>query len=200
MSQDMTPGSDPTAAPVPGSPPADHPSSTGGASVARLILVAVFGIAMAAVGLATALRPAPSGTAETHPERATAGQVGTAGRFEITARLVEMPGKFLANDGLYNYAFVLKYDVLSVHRSDGHVESPVYVAHYNPRKTRAKVADEFYSDLGGNLARFRAGDVHRLALELPWDEHYIGPLVDRYHEVAGKRIYWAIWSNAAGGG
>ncbi len=195
MSQSETPGLQPVATPVDDSSPTDPAAGSG---VARLILVAVVVVAVAAIGLATALRPPSTNTAEIRSEADAAGQVGTAGRFEITARLVELPGKFLANDGLYNYAFVLKYDVLKVHRSDGRVASTVYVAHYNPRKTRASVADEFYSELGGNLERFRAGDLHRLALELPWDEHYIGPLVDRYHEVAGKRIYWAIWSNAAG--
>ena len=168
-------------------------------SSARWILGAMMLIALVAVGVATALRPASTqDVSKTAPEDTTPdGPIRTAGRFEVTGRLVEMPGKFLANDGLYNYAFVLKYDVLTIHRGGDQVESTIYVAHYNPRKTRDEVADEFYPDLGGNLKRFRAGDIHLLALELPWDEHYIGPLVDRYHQVNGKRIYWAIWSNTA---
>jgi len=203
MSTSATPGSEPVAAPDPDSPTTVPPAGNGHAAAARWILVAVIVVVIAAIGLATALRPSSTNTAEINSrlgtaDSASAGRVRTTGRFEITARLVELPGKFLANDGLYNYAFVLKYHVLQVHRSEGQVESTVYVAHYNPRKTRARVADEFYPDLGGDLERFRAGDSHRLALELPWDEHYIGPLVDRYHKVNGKRIYWAIWSNAAG--
>ena len=177
----------------------DPPSSP---AAARLLLLGVIVVGAAAIGIGSALRNQAT-TADDRKRVAgseVAGDVRTAGRFEVTAKLVELPGDFLPNDGLYNYAFVLKYELLEVHRSEGDVESTFYVAHYNPRKTRARVADEFYSDLGGNLMRFRAGDVHRLALELPWDQHYIGPLVDRYHDLAGKRIYWAIWSNSAGAG
>ena len=180
----------------------DPPSSH---AAARIILLGVILVGVAAIGVATAVRNSATTTAsadsrDKDQKAAVAGEVGTAGRFEVTAKLVELPGEFLPNDGLYNYAFVLKYEVLEVHRSEGDVASTLYVAHYNPRKTRTKVADEFYSDLGGNLERFRAGDVHRLALEQPWDQHYIGPLVDRYHKLADKRIYWAIWSNSAGTG
>ena len=188
----------------PGSTATDPPSCL---AAARLLLLGVFVVGAAAIGIGSALRNQAT-TADARnrvagseiAKNAVAGDVSTAGRFEVTAKLVELPGDFLPNDGLYNYAFVLKYELLEVHRSEGDVESTFYVAHYNPRKTRARVADEFYSDLGGNLMRFRAGDVHRLALELPWDQHYIGPLVDRYHDLAGKRIYWAIWSNSAGAG
>lgn len=185
-----------TQSPLPEPAPEAPPKNTVNSS-ARWILGAMVLVALVAVGVATALRP-PSGQGvrgTTPEDTAPDGPVRTAGRFEVTARLAKMPGQFLANDGLYNYAFVLKYNVLTVHRGGDQVESTIYVAHYNPRKPRAKVADEFYPDLGGNLKRFRAGDVHRLALEEPWDEHYIGALVDRYHEVGGKRIYWAIWSN-----
>ena len=202
MSQSQTPETDPAEAPS----PADPISGRGGSTAARWILLAVVVVPVIAVAVATGLRNELSrnrhdGTDNALPDQAgTEGQVTAAGRFEVTAKLIELPGAFLPNDGLYNYAFVLKYEVLHVHRGGDAVGKVIHVAHYNPRKTRARVGDEFYPDLGGTVDRFRAGDVHRLAMEEPWDEHYIGPLVDRYHETSGKRLYWAIWSNAVGDG
>ena len=202
MPHSETPAMEPVDGPVSESAATGRPS---GPALARIILLGVIVAGLAAIAIATALRNSDTTTAsadsrDTLAMTAVAGEVHTAGRFEVTAKLVELPGKFLANDGLYNYAFVLKYEVLEVHRSEGEVGSTLFVAHYNPRKKRARVADEYYSNLGGNLERFRAGDVHRLALEQPWDQHYIGPLVDRYHKRADKRIYWAIWSNSVGNG
>ena len=120
--------------------------------------------------------------------------VMTMGSVEVTARLMEIRGEFLPNDNFYNYAFVLKYDLVEVHR--GRVDAKeIVVAHYNPLKPRATVADEFYPDIGGKLKKFRAGDTHRMALELPIDEFYIGGIVDRYFQEKKDPIYWVVWTN-----
>ena len=59
----------------------------------------------------------------------------TLGSVEVTGRLLEIPGEFPAND-LYNYAYVLKYQVLEVHR--GTVDAKeIFVAQYNPLKPRS---------------------------------------------------------------
>ena len=185
-------------------PATDPESGRNGSAAARWILLTVVVVVAIAVTVASGVRSGssstgPGGTVTAPPGQAgIQGQVTTAGRFEVTAKLTELPGAFLPNDGLYNYAFVLKYEVLEVHRGGDDVGKVIHVAHYNPQKTRSEVGDEFYPDLGGTVDRFRAGDVHRLAMEEPWDEHYIGPLVDRYHETTGKRLYWAIWSNSVG--
>ena len=200
MSESTTPETDPTKDPS----STDPESGRNGSAAARWILLAVVVVVTIAVTVATGVRSgssnnAPGGAVAATPGQAgIQGQVTTAGRFEVTAKLMELPGAFLPNDGLYNYAFVLKYEVLDVHRGGDDVGKVIHVAHYNPRKTRSEVGDEFYPDLGGTVDRFRAGDVHRLAMEEPWDEHYIGPLVDRYHETTGKRLYWGIWSNSVG--
>ena len=200
MSESTTPETAPAEAPSPTDPEAGRNGST----AARWVLLTVVVVVAIAITVATGVRSGssrnrPDGTVEAPSGQAgIQGQVTTAGRFEVTAKLTELPGAFLLNDGLYNYAFVLKYEVLDVHRGGDDVGKVIHVAHYNPRKTRSEVGDEFYPDLGGTVDRFRAGDVHRLAMEEPWDEHYIGPLVDRYHETTGKRLYWAIWSNSAG--
>ncbi len=171
----------------------DSPIPTDSGRGARRLLLGLIGAAIIAVAIAASLRPS---TADLPGDAGADLRVTSDGRFEVTARLVELPGDFLPNDGLYNYAFVLKYEVIRVHRGDI-AAGTIHVAHYNPRKPRSRVADEFYPDLGGTVTGFRAGDTHRLALDAPWDEHYIGPLVDRYHQLSDKTLYWSIRCNAA---
>jgi hypothetical protein len=119
-------------------------------------------------------------------------EVTTLGSAEITAQLVEIPGPFPAND-LYDYAYVLKYRVLKVHR--GNIPAgDVLVAHYNPLKPRDRVQDDRSGKVGGHLSAYRAGDVHRMALESPLDQFWMGGIVDKYFETGGTR-YWAVWTN-----
>lgn len=119
-------------------------------------------------------------------------EVTTLGTTEVTARLVEIPGPFPPND-LYNYAYVFRYRVLQVHR--GKVEgNEILVAQYNPLKPRASVQDDGSGKVGGNLQSFRAGDVHRMALEAPVDQYWMGGIIDKYFNQSGVR-YWAAWTN-----
>ena len=119
-------------------------------------------------------------------------EVTTMGKAEVTAQLLEIPDQFPPND-LYNYAFVLKYRVIKVHR--GSVPgSEIFVAHYNPLKPRATVADDLSGKIGGHLDGFRAGDVHRMALESPVDQFWMGGIIDKYFGQPGVR-YWAVWTN-----
>lgn len=119
-------------------------------------------------------------------------EVTTLGTAEVTAQLVEIPDAFPPND-LYNYAFVLKYRVLKVHR--GQVpDKEILVAQYNPLKPRATVADDISGKVGGHVEAFRAGDVHRMALDSPVDQHWMGGIIDKYFNQPGVR-YWAVWTN-----
>jgi hypothetical protein len=45
-------------------------------------------------------------------------QVTTLGSIEVTARLVEIPEGAIFKRDLYNYATILKYEVLKVHRGE----------------------------------------------------------------------------------
>ena len=58
---------------------------------------------------------------------------------------------------LYDYATVLKYEVVKLHRGElkGGV---IYVGHYNPWKPRGEAADRRVKDIGGNL---RQCQVHK---------------------------------------
>src|ERR671939_310326 len=66
-------------------------------------------------------------------------EVTTLGSAEVTAQLLEIPGEFPPND-LYNYAYVLKYRVLKVHRGNA-PQGDILVAQYNPLKPRDRVQD-----------------------------------------------------------
>ena len=121
------------------------------------------------------------------------GKVTTLGSIEVTAQLVEIRGRLL-NDPLYDYAHVMKYKVLQVHR--GNVDKDIiYVGHYNPAKPRDKVADARVQEIGGNLKKFRAGDIHRMALEIPIDDYYMGGIINKYFQESKDPIYWALWTN-----
>ncbi|MFB3902458.1 MAG: hypothetical protein ACE15E_03335 [Acidobacteriota bacterium] len=71
----------------------------------------------------------------------------------------------------------------------------VYIGRYNPLKPRSSVTDARVTDVGGNVRQFKVGDVHRMALEVPIDEHYMGGIVNRYSGQPTGPIYWAVWSN-----
>jgi hypothetical protein len=124
-------------------------------------------------------------------------ELARRGRIEVTARLVEIPEKAIFDRELYNYATVLKYDVIEVHR--GRVKgSTIYVGHYNPAKPRSDVADRRVTDVGGHLKSFRAGDVHRMAMDDSMLDHFSGGILNLYSKEDTDPIYWAVWTNPAG--
>ena len=151
----------------------------------------VVGSFLLAVGLmAAACSKGREGTASpgSDPELANRGSI------EVTARLVEIPEKAIFDRPLYNYATVLKYQVLETHR--GKVKGQtIYVGHYNPAKPRSKAADQRVRDIGGNLKSFRAGQVHRMALEESMTDHFKGGVLHKYSEEDADPIYWAVWTN-----
>jgi hypothetical protein len=87
--------------------------------------------------------------------------------------------------------------VLETHR--GKVEGQtIYVGHYNPFKPRTEAADRIVKGIGGDLKEFRGGQVHRMALEVPIDDHYMGGIVNKYFDQKPDPIYWAVWTNQVG--
>ena len=121
-------------------------------------------------------------------------EVTTQGTVEVTARLAQITGKFMPNDN-YDYVFVMKYEVLQVHRGavDG---KEIFVGHYNPLKPRSRAADRFVEKVGGNVDRFQEGDVHRMALESPLEDIYMGGVIDKHFGEKGTR-YFAVWTDRA---
>lgn len=120
-------------------------------------------------------------------------EVISRGSFEITAKLLEIKEEFPPND-LYDYVYVLKYETLKIHRGEFESDT-IFVGHYNPLKPRNRAADDRVPDIGGNLNRFHKGDVHRMALEVPIDNYYMGGIIDKYFDERTGPIYWAVWTN-----
>jgi hypothetical protein len=132
--------------------------------------------------------------AEAPPNTGEDAEVTKRGTIEVTGKLVEIPEGAIFKRELYDYATVLKYQVLQVHRGKVNGET-IYVGHYNPIKPRAEAADKKVPDIGGNLKTFRAGQVHRMALDGSIDDHYMGGIVNKYFGQQTDPIYWAVWTN-----
>jgi hypothetical protein len=124
-------------------------------------------------------------------------QVKSLGTVEVTARLVEVPEGAVFYRELYNYATILKYEVVSVHRGTLQKGSVIYVGHYNPWKSRAEAADTRVTGIGGTVKQFQAKRLHRMALETPMDDHFMGGIVDKYFGKHEGPSYWAVWTNDA---
>jgi hypothetical protein len=153
----------------------------------------VAGSLLLAVSLmAAACAKKREGAASADPELAKRGSI------EVTATLVEIPEGAIFERELYNYATVLKYQVLEVHR--GKVKGQtIYVGHYNPFKPRSEAADRRVQDVGGNLKSFRAGEGHHMALEESMLDHFPGGILNKYSEEDTDPIYWAVWTDPASG-
>ena len=127
-------------------------------------------------------------------DSAPSPELATNGDVEVTAKLLAIPSDFPRND-LYDYVYVMKYHVLKVHR--GKVDGDtIFVGHYNPLKPRASAGDKYSGKVGGDVHRFQAGDVHRMALEAPLEELYMGGIIDKHIAEGGTR-YRAIWTDRA---
>jgi len=121
-------------------------------------------------------------------------QVTTRGTVEVTARLEEIPEGAIFQRDLYDYTTILKYAVIKVHRGKVRAES-IYVGHYNPFKPRSEASDQRVKDIGGDLERFRAGQIHRMALEIPIDDYFMGGIINKYFGKSSDPIYFAVWTN-----
>jgi hypothetical protein len=125
-------------------------------------------------------------------------ELAKRGSIEITARLVEIPEGAIFQRPLYNYATVLRYQVLNVHR--GRVKGQtIYVGHYNPFKARSEAADRRVPDIGGNLKAFHAGQVHRMALAESMLDQFTGGILNKYSGEDTDPIYWAVWTDLVSG-
>jgi len=136
----------------------------------------------------------PVGCGAPAPTDGADPKVTTMGTIEVTAKLVDIPGTFPPND-MYDYAYVMKYEIVQVHR--GEASGTIFVGQYNPLKKRAEAADERSGEIGGNIVRFRTGDLHRLALDVPIDNFCMAGIVNEYAETAPSDapVYWAVWTN-----
>ena len=155
---------------------------------APAVQAAVIGVLLAWLLASCRPRSDVSGTGAPDPHLTTNGTV------EVTAKLVEIPEGAIFKRDLYDYATILKYQVVKVHR--GQVATNIlFVGHYNPWKPRAEAADKRVQGIGGTVRQFRAGDTHRMALEVPMDDHFMGGIVNKYFGKETGPLYWAVWTD-----
>lgn len=129
-------------------------------------------------------------------------EVARLGRLEVTARLLERPDQF-PQLGAYRYTYVLKYQVLAVHRPDPAGKHPleagdiIFVGHYKPWMPRSQVRDDDWgkSPLGGRLDQFNTGEAHRMALDYELQDLAPSGALDYCFPPATNRFF-AIWANA----
>jgi hypothetical protein len=123
------------------------------------------------------------------------------GRIEVTARLIERPERF-PDLGAYRYTYVLKYQVLTIHRQDSAGKYPlrpadeIFIGHYKPWLPRAQIRDSDWgeSPLGGKLDQFVTGEVHRLALDYELQDLAPSGALDYCFPPATNRFF-ALWTN-----
>jgi hypothetical protein len=116
------------------------------------------------------------------------------GSVEVTAQLVEIPEGAIFKRDLYDYATILKYKVTKIHRGSLK-EEVIFIGHYDPWKPRSEAPDNKVKNIGGNLKQFRAGQIHRMALEVPIDDHFMGGIVNKYFGQDTGPLYWAVWAD-----
>jgi len=109
-------------------------------------------------------------------------------KIELTAKLVDIPGKFPPDD-LYDYAYVMKYEGL-----DGALKGQtIYVAHYKPRQKRKKIKDKMKDFVSGSLKKFKVGDSHKLTLDPDLEKIWQGAVVDDFFATDRKSTrYWCL--------
>ncbi len=129
-------------------------------------------------------------------ELSTDTNLTTRGSIEVTARLVEVPEGAIFKRDLYDYTTILKYKILKVHRGEVKADT-IYVGHYDPWKPRNEAADRRIKDIGGNARSFQAGQVQRMALQVPLDDYFMGGIVNKYFGQETGPLYWAVWCNLA---
>jgi hypothetical protein len=106
----------------------------------------------------------------------------------VTAKLVEIPTKLPADD-LYDYAYVMRYEVLGGPMD----KSTILVAHYKPRQPRAKIKDKMKEFVGGKLRSFNQGDVHKMKLTADLKKIWKGALTDEFAATDRKSVrYWCL--------
>jgi hypothetical protein len=115
-------------------------------------------------------------------------QAGDKDTIEVTAKLVEIPGKFPPDD-LYDYAYVMKYKV-----QGGKLDKKtILVAHYKPRRARKKIKDQMKKHVGGKLKKFKQGDVHVMTLEPDLQKIWQGAVIDDFFAADRKSTrYWCL--------
>jgi len=150
-------------------------------------LAAVLGLLawLPAGGPARAEAPPPSSSPAPAP--------AAAGVINVTAKLVEIPGK-LPDDELYDYAYVMRYVVVGGPMD----KQSILVAHYKPKQPRSGLKDKMKTVVSGKVRSFHQGDTHKLQLTPNIKSVWKGAVVDEFSSVDRKSTrYFALVTDPA---
>jgi hypothetical protein len=112
----------------------------------------------------------------------------------MTARLIEIPGKFPPND-LYNYVFIMKYRVVKVVKG-AYVPQEILVGHYNPLIPRKQIKGPMSSLVKGDLSAFEVNALHMLVLIKPIEVVWKDAVEDDYPDSDVEK-YFALKTDLA---
>lgn len=112
----------------------------------------------------------------------------------MTARLIEIPGKFAPND-LYNYVYIMKYRVVKVIKGK-YTGQEILVGHYNPLIPRKQIQDKMTRFVAGDVVKFQTGDIHQLVLIRPIERVWKDAVEDEYFD-SDLEKYFALRADAA---
>lgn len=97
-------------------------------------------------------------------------------RLVVIAKLSEIPGagEFTAypkNSIYYYHIDILRYEVIKVLKGS-YDEEIIMVGQYIPLVAREKIKDDMDPFVDGDVIEFKAGDVHKLVLEMPITKYW----------------------------
>ncbi len=105
----------------------------------------------------------------------------------ITARVIEIPGKFAPND-LYNYVYIMKYRVIKVEKGS-YTQKEILVGQYNPLIPRKKIKDKMDAHVDGDVEKFEVGGKHRLVLITPIEKVWNDAIEDEYFDSEDEKYF-----------
>jgi hypothetical protein len=150
----------------------------------RVIWMKLVGLAFAVAGFVATNSLVTASVVIASEESALADE----GTFDVVAKLVDIPSKFPPDD-LYDYAYVMKYEVIGGPRD----KQTIFVAHYKPRLARNKIADKMKPHVSGKVRSFSVGDVHKLTLSPDLKKVWKGPVEDKFAATDSKSVrYWCL--------
>jgi len=98
----------------------------------------------------------------------------------VTARLVEIPGRFAPNDA-YDYVYIMKYRIIKVEKGVC-TDKEILVGHYNPLIARSMINDKMDASVNGTVEKFAVGEKHRLSLVAPVEAYWNGAIETEYYD------------------
>lgn len=117
----------------------------------------------------------------------TAGATPASDTLVVTARVVEIPGRFAPNNA-YDYVYIMKYRIIRVEQGTCS-DKEILVGQYNPLIPRAMIKDKMDALVDGNVEKFAVGEKQHLTLVAPLEKYWDGPVETEYYDTTLKPFF-----------